>query len=116
MQHVIRFNGRISWEGRASGLPETIYAFLIYDGDDRDGINRLIETQVSNFLKAQAMMVQKDQGQIIDLRKIPQDRMVVPMRWIAFMDVNVMPLTGELSQADEDGVERFKDGSEPEKQ
>jgi hypothetical protein len=30
-QYVIRFNGRISWEGQANGITYVIYAFLLFD-------------------------------------------------------------------------------------
>jgi len=116
MQHVIRFNGRISWEGQANGLPETIYAFLIFDGDDSKKMNELIESQSLAFVRSQCMIVQRDQGKVIDLRQTPQDRMLVPMHWIVNIAVDINPMVGELSQADETGVERFKDGTEPVKQ
>jgi hypothetical protein len=116
MQHVIKFTGKISWDGRANGLPEEIYAFVIFDGDDSKQINNIIEAQGTAFVRSQAMYVQRDQGQVIDIRQIPQDRILVPMCWIVSIAVTVTPLVGELSLGDEDGVERLKDGSEPPKQ
>ena len=116
MQHLIRFNASISWEGQANGLPPVINAYLIFDGDDRSQINALIEAQAGYFLRAQAIAVQKDQGQIIDIRQVPQDRMLVPMKWIVKVTTDVIPLVGELSEANENGVEVLKDGTEPIKQ
>src|SRR5579864_1929580 len=114
--HVIRFNGHISWDGQANGLPPTIHAYLIFEGSITQEIINMIELQSGVFLKSQAMAVQRDQGKIIDLRKVPQDRMLVPMRWIVSLDVDVIPMTGELPMPDEAGVERLSDGSEPPKQ
>ena len=107
MQHVIRFTGKISWEGQANGLPSAIYAYMIFDGDDSKEINALIEGQAGNFLRGQAMAVQSDQGKVIDIRQVPQDRMLVPMRWIVCISVDVITMTGELPIADEEGVERL---------
>jgi len=116
MQHVIRFIGDISWEGQANGLPPQIFAYIIYDGDDHAAINNHIEAQAGAFLRIQAMAVQRDQGQVIDLRQIPQDRMLVPMKWIVRITTTVTPLIGELPEADNEGVERLKSGEEPLKQ
>jgi hypothetical protein len=116
MQTVIRFNGHITWEGQSNGLPETIYAYLVSDGLDDDAILQLMENQLRQFVGSQMMSVQKDQGSLIDLRKTPQGRMAVPFHMIAYIDVDVIPMTGELPNPDEDGVERLEDGTEPVKQ
>ncbi len=113
MQYVIQFNGHISWEGQSNGLPSVIRAFLIFDGDDRNAINNLIESQSSAFIRSQAFYAQKDQGQIVDLRVTPSDRMLVPFCWIVKIDVDLFPLTAELPEADEHGVQRLKNGEEP---
>ncbi len=116
MQTVIRFNGHITWEGQSNGLPETIYAYLISDGLDDSAILQLTESQLRQFVGSQMMSVQKDQGALIDLRKTPQGRMAVPFHMIAYIDVDVIPMTGELSNLDESGVERLENGEEPVKQ
>jgi hypothetical protein len=116
MQHLIKLTAVISWEGRANGLPEEIFAFVIYNGDDAATINKLIEDQMSAFIRSQMMFAQRDQGAIIDVRISPQDRIAVPFRWIVKFYATVTKLTGELSQADEEEVERLEDGSEPVKQ
>ena len=120
MQYVIRFTGKVSWEGQANGLPEEIYAFLIFDSEGKEGesatINHLIETQAAAFVRSQAMLVQRDQGKTVDIRQTPADRMLVPMRWIVNILVDVHNIIGELSQADEQGTEKLKDGKEPVKQ
>lgn len=121
MQYLLTFVGKISWEGRQNDLPEEIYAFLIYDENGAPAetttpnINKLIEDQMVAFLKAQGMFVQRDQGQVIDLRVTPQDRMYVPFRWVVHLRVTLKPLAVELSNPDEHGVERMKDGSVPTK-
>jgi hypothetical protein len=116
MQHVIRFNGHITWEGRSNGLPEVIYAFLIVENANEKFINDMIENQSRAFINSQAMYVQRDQGKIIDLKQTPQDRMLVPFHCITYIDADVFPLIGELSTPDEEGIERLSDGSEPKKQ
>lgn len=114
-QYVIRFTGKISWEGQSNGLPPEIYAFLIFEGNDNAAINRLIESQFDAFVRIQGMAVQKEQGKIIDIRQTPADRMFVPMRWIVHINIGIHRLVGELSQPDEQKVERLADGSEPQK-
>jgi hypothetical protein len=116
MDHVIRFNGHVSWDGRANGLPETIYAFLMMKGYDRAMYNQAIEAQFAAFAASQFMVVAKDQGSLIDARQMPADRMAVPIRWITCIDVNIIPMVGELSLPDEKGVERLDNGEEPLKQ
>lgn len=116
-QIIIRFVGKISWEGRSNGLPEKIYAFLIFPGAaERQFVINEIEKQSQAFAIGGGMSVQKDQGQIIDMRALPEDRIFVPMHWIAFIGVERHSLTNELSWADEHGVERFANGEEPPKQ
>lgn len=116
MQHVIRFSGHINWQGRSSGLPETIYAFLILEDATADFISKMVEDQTAAFVRSQSMYVQREQGKMIDLRVTPQDRMLVPFHNIAFISVDVQPLIGELSAADHEGVERLSNGEEPVKQ
>lgn len=113
---VIRFNGHITWEGRMNGLPEVIHAFIILEDADAAFINKMIEDQTRSFINSQAMYVQRDQGAVIDLRIAPQDRMLVPFHNIAYINADLLPMTGELSAPDEKGVERLSDGKEPLKQ
>jgi hypothetical protein len=115
-QTVVRFNGHITWEGRAGGLPETIHAFLILENADEKFISEMVEAQSRAFIGSQAMYVQRDQGAIVDLRVMPRNRMLVPFHNIAYIDVDVIPMTGELSAPDELGVERLSNGEEPTKQ
>jgi|SRR5882724_3504532 len=114
--HVIRFNGHITWEGRSNGLPEVIYAFIILENANQALVNKMIEDQSRAFINSQSMYVQRDQGAIIDLRITPQDRMLVPFHNIAYIDAELLPMTGELSGPDEEGIERLSDGKEPLKQ
>jgi hypothetical protein len=81
-----------------------------------EAFTKAINAQTAAFVSAQAMSVQRDQGQIIDLNQMPQDRMLVPMNWIVCIDVSVFPLGGEISKPDEEGVERLANGEEPVKQ
>jgi len=113
MQYCIQFNAHVSWEGRSNGLPSVLKSFLIYDGDDTKAINDLIEVQSGAFVRSQAFFTQREQGQLIDLRATPSDRMLVPLRWIVKIDVSLHPLTAELPETDEHGVQRLKNGEEP---
>jgi len=115
-QYVIRFNAKISWEGQSNGLPPVIYSYVIYEGDDSSTINKIIEDQAAVFIRCQCMAAQKDQGSLIDLRQTPQERMLVPFRWIVTITTDVIKMVGEMSDPDEHGVERLDDGSEPLKQ
>jgi len=114
--YVIRFNGHISWEGQANGLPKVIHAFLMFDSYDKPVFIDAINSQTAAFITARGMTVQREQGQIIDINQMPQERIYVPMAWIVTIDVDVFPLTGEMSNADDDGTELLVDGSEPVKQ
>ncbi len=115
-QHaLIRFNGHINARGRGDGLPATIFAFVIVENANSKFISDMIESQSGAFIRSQAMYVQRDQGAIIDIRDIPDQRMLVPFHNIAYIDVDVMPLVGELSLPDEEGVERLSNGAEPTK-
>jgi hypothetical protein len=96
-----------------NGLPEEIFAYLIFDGNEKKVIDDLIDLQTSAFIRSQAMFVQRDQGAIIDLRQTPADRMLVPMHWIVNITADVIPMTGELTYPDENGVERLSNGEEP---
>jgi hypothetical protein len=115
-QYVLRFVGKVSWEGRSNGLPDEVYAYAVYEGDNSHEINSIIEAQVGNFIRWQAIAVQKDQGKIIDMRQAPAERMLIPFKWIVNISTEITKLTGELSEPDENGVERLSDGSEPLKQ
>lgn len=112
-QMVIRFNGHITWAGRANGLPEIIYAFLIVQDAKMEMVNELIENQQGAFIRSQAMYVQREQGKIIDLRFHAHERMVVPFHNIALMTVDLINMDGTVSEPDENGVERLSDGSKP---
>lgn len=116
MQVLIRFNGHITWNGRSNGLPETIYAFILMEDPDRALIIKMIEEQLSSFTRAQCMFVQREQGKPVDLRSQPAGRMAVPFHNISLIDIDVLPVAGEFSEADEDGVERLTNGEEPKKQ
>ena len=113
VQYVIRFNGKVSWEGQSNGLPPTLYAFVIYEGDSTEDMVKIIEAQVGGFLRMQAFACQKDQGQVIDMRQTPAERMLVPFKWIVNITTDIYKLGAELAIADEQGVERMSDGSEP---
>lgn len=115
-QYVLRFTGKISWEGRKNGLPSKICAFLFFEGDDRNAIVNLIGQQLKLFVTEQGMAVQRDQGEVIDIRQVPAERMFVPMRWIVCITVDLNRLVGEASLPNQEGVELLSDGSEPVKQ
>lgn len=116
MQTLIRFNGYITWDGQSNGLPETIYAFILLEDPDPKLIIKMIEEQLSSFVRAQCMFVQREQGKPIDLRSQPAGRMAVPFHNISLIDIDVLPVTGEFSEADENGIERLANGEEPLKQ
>ena len=115
-QYVIRFIGKVSWEGQTNGLPPEIYAYIIFEGDEKKDIDAVIEQQAAAFVRMQAMAVQKEQGKVIDIRQTPADRMLVPFRWIVMLSSDIHHMIGELSAPDEAGIERLSDGSEPKKQ
>ena len=113
IQHVLTITAKISWEGQANGLPPEVYAFVIYTGEDPSIINAILENEISTFARYQMMFAQRDQGQIIDLHKTPQDRIAIPFRWIVNFSATVGKLGAELSEPDEEGVERLSNGNQP---
>ena len=114
-QYALKFTGKISWDGQANGLPPEIYAYLILETEggaqEKQFIDGMIEQQVGAFMRMQAMAVQRVQGEMIDLRQTPADRILVPMRWIISISSSIHRLGAELSESDEQGVERLKDGT-----
>ncbi len=118
-QHVLIFHGKISWEGQANGLPDQVDAFLLFDDAGvnekqfKSVITIALEQQMLEFTKAQGMYVQRDQGQVLDIRATVLDRMFVPFKWIVYITPVLTRLTGELSQTDEDGKEILANGSVP---
>ena len=115
-QVVIRFNGHISWEGQRNGLPETIFAYIIVQDAEMSIVNKLIEEQSGAFIRSQAMYVQKNQGEIIDLRYHAHQRMLVPFHNVICITVDLINMDGTFSEPDADGVERLSNGKEPIKQ
>jgi hypothetical protein len=113
LQHVIKITAHISWEGRANGLPEEVSAYVIYTGENPADVNAIIEAEISTFARYQMMFVQRDQGQVIDIRLTPQDRIGIPFHWIVNFSITVSKLGAELSEANEEGLEVFQDGSKP---
>jgi hypothetical protein len=113
LQHVIKITARISWEGRTNGLPEEVSSYVIYTGENPADIGGIIEAEIGTFARYQMMFAQRDQGQIIDLHMTPQDRIGIPFRWIVNFYITVTKLGAELSEANEEGVEVFQDGSKP---
>ena len=116
LRHAIRFVGKISWEGQANGLPENIYAFLFYQDYNRETFGTAIDQQMHQFTMEQGMHCQRVQGDLIDMTQMPQDRQFVPMQWIVSIRPEVINFSHELPLADEQGVERLSDGSEPPRQ
>lgn len=110
---VIRFNGHINWQGKSAGLPETIYAFVIVENADMSLINKVVEDQSNAFIRCQAMYVQRNQGKVIDCRINAQDRTLIPFHNISHITVDLVNMSGELSEPDENGVERLTDGTTP---
>ena len=119
-QYALKFTGKISWEGQTNGLPSEIYAYIILEGEggaqEKAFIDQTIENQVMAFVRMQAMVVQRNQGEMIDLKQTPADRILVPFKWIVDISASIHKLGAELSNPDVDGVERLDDGMTPQLQ
>ncbi len=119
-QYALKFTGRISWEGQANGLPSEIHAYIILESEggaqEKAFIDQTIENQTMAFVRMQAMAVQRNQGDMIDLRQTPADRILVPFKWIVDISASIHKLGAEASDPDADGVERLNDGSTPQLQ
>lgn len=108
---ILRFVGKISWEGRTNGLPEEIYSFVFYDSRfTPTQISKLVEDQLAVYRNMGGMPVERDQGQIIDLRASLADRVLIPFNWIVYIHPEIMPIAGPTPLSDESGVERLPDG------
>jgi hypothetical protein len=116
MQTLIRFNGHVNHKGRGDGLPETIYAFRVLQDPDAELINKVIEHQMNTFTSRQMMFVQRDQSEAVDLYSNLTSQMGVPFHNLACIDIDILPMVGEMSLPDEHGVERLTNGEEPVKQ
>ena len=116
LHHVIRFTGKISWQGRANGLPEKVHAFLFYQEYNRELFQKAIDDTIMRFAHHGGMDCQTVQGDIIDLDRMPQDFMFVPIQWIVSIKPEVIHLSHPLSLPDENNVERLPDGTEPQPQ
>ena len=116
-QYALKFTGKISWEGQSNGLPPEIYAYVILEGaggpQEKSFIDQTIETQAAAFMRSQAMYVQRNQGEIIDIRQTPSERILVPFKWIVSISATLHVLGAELSQPDGEGKEILRDGSTP---
>jgi hypothetical protein len=116
-QYALKFTGKISWEGQANGLPPEIYAFIILEGfggaQEKAFIDQTIEQQAAAFHRTQTMVVQRDQGRMLDMRVTPADRIIVPFKWIVSISASIHKLGAELTEPDGEGVERLKDHTTP---
>lgn len=94
-----------------NGLPEEIYSFIFYDSrSDAAQISKLVEDQLAVYRNLGGMPVERDQGQVIDLRGSLADRVLIPMSWIVYIHPQVMPIAGPTPLPDESGVERLPNG------
>ncbi len=116
-QYALKFTGKISWEGQSNGLPPEIYAYVILEGEggpqEKVFIDQTIEQQVMAFVRMQTMVVQRNQGEMIDLKQTPADRILVPFKWIVNISASIHPLGAELTNANEAGVELLRNGETP---
>lgn len=108
---ILRFTGKISWEGQANGLPPEIQAFIFYRADmPAEEVTKMAEVRLAYYRQIGGMIVEKDQGSTIDPNGTILDRIMVPERWIVFIHPEVVPIPGDTPLADDDGVERFSNG------
>ena len=110
---ILRFVGKISWEGQANGLPPEIFSYIFFDARYSSGkIAELIEQQLSVYRLIGGMPVEKNQGAVIDVKRSIVDRMIVPWHWIVYIHPEVITIPGDTPLPDEDGVERQSDGTQ----
>jgi len=111
MHQIIRFIGKISWEGQANGLPPEIYGFITLQDADNAAVNNAVAAQFGVYRAMGGMVVEKNQGALIDMQVNWLSRMYVPFDWIVSVQVAFTNLSQEISQPDEEGVERLTDGT-----
>jgi hypothetical protein len=115
MQHLVRFNAKISWEGRMNGLPEVVHTYVIFQGNG-PGLVQAIYDHTKTIVSMHGITVEKEPGKMSVFGKVSNNAMYIPMQWIVFMDVDILPMSGEMPIEDANGVPRLSDGKEPVKQ
>lgn len=95
-----------------NGLPDQIFSYVFYDARlSVQKVTEMIEQQLSIYRSIGGMPVEKDQGQVIDVRRTIMDRIMVPWRWIVWVHPEVVTIPGDTPLPDETGVERLSDGT-----
>jgi hypothetical protein len=112
MHQVIKFVGKISLAGRANGLPDEIYGFVTIQDGDNAAISNVIAAQFGRYREMGGMVVEKNQGSLVNREITWLGHMFVSFEWIVRITVELANLTQEISLPDEKGVERLVDGTE----
>jgi hypothetical protein len=108
---LLRFTGKISFEGRNNGLPDEIYRFEAYDASSPpSAVIQIIEKNLAIMRNVGGMIVQKDQGSMVDPRTTIADNILVPWHWIVEVSTDVVVLSNDMPLPDDDGVERLPSG------
>jgi len=110
---ILRFTGKISWEGQSNGLPGEIYAFEAYDASlPSQAVTQIIEKSLSLMKHLGGMAVQRNQGALIDPQATILDRIFVPWHWIVYVHPEIIVLGASMPIPDEAGVERLPNGTQ----
>jgi len=112
MQQIIKFIGKISFEGKMNGLPPEIFGFVTLQDADNKTISDAIAGQFGRYREMGGMVSEKDQGSPVNRQITWLGHMYVPFHWIVNVQVALINLSQEISVPDEKGVERLVDGTE----
>jgi hypothetical protein len=111
MQQIIKFIGKISFEGQMNDLPPEIYGFVTLQDANNKTVTDAIAGQFGRYREMGGMVSEKNQGAPINLQVTWLGHMYVPFNWIVSIQVALINLTQEISVPDEQGVERLSDGT-----
>jgi hypothetical protein len=112
MQQIVKFIGKISFEGQMNDLPPEIYGFVTMQDADNKLMSDVIAGQFGRYREMGGMVVEKDQGAFVNREITWLGHMFVPFEWIVRITVALVNLSQEISLPDEKGVERLVDGTE----
>ncbi len=97
-------------------MPPEIYGMIAIQDGNSATISDAIANQLGLYRKLGGLVVEKDPGAPVDMKLTWLSRMFIPMEWIVNISVSLVNLSQEITQPDEEGVERLTDGSEQVKQ
>ena len=103
MTFLVQFTGHIRRLYQPTDFPDAVYINTVVHGETRDAINISINRYAGTFIAQQAMIAFRNPAGIakdsIDL----EERLIVPLSMISYIETNVFPVSGNIPVVGEDG-------------